>query len=403
MTATTWSSGCWHRGGEVEYFIHNTLPFGASSAPYQFARVANALTSLAQSLFPLPVQNYLDDFWGLMPASVVQAGFKTFKAPLTMLGFKMKAAKQVSPTDVGPLLGVEVDLRENDIVFRVDPIRKEALLREKEEILSADVISPGQAAKLAGKLIFAACALTGRVGRAFLQPLFRLANLQRVGRSKDDEHAPPLNADGTLSHRMRMALKWWAVLLRDAPPRGVLPPPPRPRFEAWTDAALVPWGLGGVLTKSGSLSSTRFFGVELGGRLGRWLPSAARQTQVIFQLELLAVLLLLRLWGPTLKGSALRVFVDNEGARCSIISGYTSNPWGARIVAQIWVEVARLDLSLWVERVPTKENPADFPSRGKYAIARRLRWREEGEAAVDMEIEVLEAVLDRDPQLLDRA
>ena len=32
--------------GDIEYFVHSVLPFGASAAPYQFARVANAIVSV---------------------------------------------------------------------------------------------------------------------------------------------------------------------------------------------------------------------------------------------------------------------------------------------------------------------------------------------------------------------
>ena len=247
--------------------------------------------------------------------------------------------------------------------------------------------------------MFASSALTGRVGRAFLQPLSRLANAQRTGRAREDAAELLCHPEGTLGDRLRFSLRWWVLLLREAPPRGVLSPMPRSRFEGWTDAALTPWGLGGVFTGSGRLAATQCFGCRLDGRLVRWLPPTHLQRQAVFQLELCAVLLFLELFGPEVRGGSLRLFVDNEDARCYIISGYTANARGARIVAQIWVEAARWDISLWIERAPSKENPADHPSRDRWTMAERLRWDRVRRRRVDGAVAKLEKELDRHPDL----
>ena len=107
----------------------------------------------------------------------------------------------------------------------------------------------------------------------------------------------------------------------------------------------------------------------------------------------------LELFGPEVRGGSLRLFVDNEGARCSIISGYTSNAWAARIVAQIWGEAARWDISLWIDRVPSKENPADHPSRDRWAMVERLRWNRGQRRRVDGAATRLEQELERHPDL----
>ena len=72
---------------------------------------------------------------------------------------------------------------------------------------------------------------------------------------------------------------------------------------------------------------------------------------------------------------------------------------GARIVAQVWIEAARWDIALWFERVASKDNPADGPSRQRWALARRLRWEEESEEEVDDAICIIEEVLEMNPQL----
>ena len=261
-------------GGQISYFVHNVLPFGARAAPYHFARVAHAIISVAQGIFQLPVQNYLDDFWMVAPEEVAEEAFSIFCFIFELLGFMLKTKKAVRPTERGPLLGVEADLSGRNLRFHVDPQRRERLLTELRAVVRARRLVPGQAARLAGRLVFAASALAGRVGRAFLQPLFRLANLHRQGRAREDATDMLCLEDGELTDRLLLALEWWVALLEEAPPRWVFRPLAPPRFEGWTDAALTPWGLSGVLAGSEDLGSTRCIGCRLEGRMARRLPPA---------------------------------------------------------------------------------------------------------------------------------
>jgi len=68
----------------------------------------------------------------------------------------------------------------------------------------------------------------------------------------------------------------------------------------------------------------------------------------------------------------MRLWIDNESARFALISGYSTNPWAARIVSEIWVQLSVMDCAFYVERVPTKENIADGPSRGHLRLLQRL-------------------------------
>ena len=103
--------------GKVCYFTHNVLPFGASAAPFQFARLAHAVVSVARGLFRLPIQNYLGDFWGIVPGEVAEEAFQTFCFLFSLLGFRLKEKKKLGPTTQGALLGVEADLRGRSLSF----------------------------------------------------------------------------------------------------------------------------------------------------------------------------------------------------------------------------------------------------------------------------------------------
>ena len=121
----------------IQYFVHNVLPFGAIAAPYQFARVANAIVSILQGVFHMPVQNYLDDFWIVVPEEVAKEAFEIFCFVFEVLGFRLKTGKRLPPTERGPLLGVEVNLSGRSLSFHVDPHRRARLIGEIQDILRA--------------------------------------------------------------------------------------------------------------------------------------------------------------------------------------------------------------------------------------------------------------------------
>ena len=68
-----------------------------------------------------------------------------------------------SPT----ILGVTYNLSEMQL--EIKPDRRSDLTAEIQGILSSDVLDPGTAGKLNGKLMFGASQLWGKVGRAFLR------------------------------------------------------------------------------------------------------------------------------------------------------------------------------------------------------------------------------------------
>ena len=389
---------------EHNYYIHRVLPFGAAAAPYQFSRIAHALASIARECLGIPLFYYLDDFFCAAPGShdptqpsLAKILYKAFRDLLDLLGFKTKEAKCSPPKPKEQVLGVAFSFGESTLSLSIDEGKKDRTLALIRAHLTSDKLDAMTAAKLAGRLAWAASVLSGRLGRAFLHPLYVLASIHSS--LPDAPRHPALKdggivtREGTIGPRLRNALRWWIALLLRGPPRLLRPGVRRRPFEAWTDASLLQQGVGGLWAESGQPASTQAFGTSIEGHLLGWLPSTLTQRQIIFQLELMAVLLLIRFAGPEISGHALRVWVDNEGARYGIIAGYSGNSFGARIIAQIWVEAARHDLALWVERVPTKENPADSLSRLAFSLARRLQWRLLSASKLDTAVAELEDLL----------
>ncbi|CAE7270738.1 unnamed protein product [Symbiodinium sp. CCMP2592] len=86
----------------------------------------------------------------------------------------------------------------------------------------------------------------------------------------------------------------------------------------------------------------------------------------IFELELLPVLVAYRLWGQWCRFSQAVFYLDNEGARHSIIAAGGGADLARVIIDGILSKETSLQIHSWYARVPTHSNIADSPSRGEY-------------------------------------
>ena len=103
------------------------------------------------------------------------------------------------------------------------------------------------------------------------------------------------------------------------------------------------------------------------GLIADWQKIGGKQ-KVIHQAELLPALLSLCTWAARMRGRRIILFVDNDGARGSLIKGSSTSLPSAQIVGQFWSEAAASEMYIWVDRVPSASNPADGPSRHE------VRW-----------------------------
>ena len=88
----------------------------------------------------------------------------------------------------------------------------------------------------------------------------------------------------------------------------------------------------------------------------------------ILRLELLAIALGLVTFGNSLRDRSIRVFSYNVGSEHAARRGSARSFDHGCIVHSLWKRSLHLKAPLWIERVPTKENLADLPSREKYEL-----------------------------------
>ena len=122
-------------------------------------------------------------------------------------------------------------------------------------------------------------------------------------------------------------------------------------------------GLGGVLV--GPTGATlSFFSVCL-SKSQRDLLGAKLKRTMIFEAELLALVLAFAVWRDRLDAVPLICFIDNNSARDLAISGAGRNLVAKALIGFLLKLEMAVCASPWYSRVPTPSNIADDPSRGE--------------------------------------
>jgi hypothetical protein len=169
-----------------------------------------------------------------------------------------------------------------------------------------------------------------------------------------------------LSDHALSCLKVFVESLVAARPREITAIWDKPML-LFTDASfnpedpLWPCGLGGVLCdETGkqlaavSISLTESDLAVLGYPL---------KSTVIFEAELLALVLCVKLWRKSLRNRPCVMYVDNNGTRDVAISGSARSWPGSALVAALLKQEDAACLTAWYARVPSSSNIADAPSR----------------------------------------
>ena len=252
-----------------------------------------------------------------------------------------------------PFLGVLLDLTGvlHDAVLKVGlkPGLADALQADIDRVLETSRLTSAEASKLRGKLTWASCGMFGKCGRAGQAPL-----VQRQYRDTDAE----------LTAAITRALHFYSCLLQTVKPREILLGSSQlPPIVCYTDASWEPEdmdspGLGFILQHPG-LAQT------LGGAASVQADVLHafrdRQTQIM---EMLAVLQCFVMFYDTgLENRDVILLCDNQAVSSCLIKGACSTVDITVMVEACHLLWARMNLRVWVEYVPSDDNPTDGLSR----------------------------------------
>ena len=348
--------------GRVSFFVMIGHSFGLVSAVYNYNRRSALITDILRRVFAVAAFNFYDDKYGFEPSETIDSAFTAAQAVHLWLGARFDQ-KKLQKTTAPTILGVTYDLSNMKLLIKES--RKSELVDEIDGILSSRVLSPGQAGKLRGKLMFGSSQLWGKVGRAFLRALSE----------RQYSRVPALS----LNKPIRLALNEWRHLIQKGPARPIeLITEKKADFVIFTDGSFpderedsleYPW-IGGVLLGIGRTPLQ--FGARVPERLiQKWLP---RKSQIA-TVEMFAVVVALASFRDLILGSWILIFVDSEPVLGALVKGYSSKEDMCELTGVFWQLALEIRALAYLDRVSTDANPADPPSRNKMDIGTKLGWK----------------------------
>ena len=329
------------------------------------SRRSAAINEILVKLFKLVAFSFYDDKYGFEPMSTVQPAHEVAQAVHWWLGARYDAKKLQLSRDP-TILGVTYNLE--SLVLEIKESRRRDLLEEIDGFLVSGLLDPGSAGKLKGKLMFGASQLWGKVGRAFLRPI------------SERQYARFPEKEGfRLNTALERSLTHWRKLIESGPPRPI-----EFKSEKVSDAVIFtdgftpdprfddvrPSRIGAVLFDRKSIAPVQFSEVVPKRVQQKWLP---RKTQIV-PVEMLAPIIALETFRDRLYGADIILLIDSETVEAALVKGYSSKEDLCDLISVFWDLAFQLRVRVFIDRVATDANPADWPSRGDLSIGEAAGW-----------------------------
>ena len=352
--------------GVPAFFVMVGHSFGLVSAVYNYNRRSAAINEILTSLFGLVAFSFYDDKYGFEPRSTVESAHQVAQSVHWWLGAHFDQ-KKLQLSDSPTILGVTYNLSE--MVLEIKESRKKELIEELDSIVNTKLLDPGSAGKLKGKLMFGASQLWGKVGRAFLRPF------------SERQYAKfPVGDQFSLDEALLVSIKHWKFLIESGPPRPIdfkckkvsdlviftdgFTPDPRKKEN-------LPDRVGAVAFDHRMMAPIQFSEVVPKSVQKRWL---VRKTQIV-PVEMIAPILALQTFRDRAIGADVIILIDSEAVEASLIKGYSSKEDLRSLISVFWDTVFELRARVFLDRVATDANPADWPSRADLASGEAAGWR----------------------------
>ena len=340
-------------------------PFGAGHAVPNFYRVAEWLSRLLVRALHLLIDHFFDDFfYTCRPAEERLALFCVWEV-FRLIGFDIDGKKSHPPAELCHVLGVAINTQalavERYFLVEAKPSRKSNFCKMVRTVLSQGELTPCLAGSIVGKFGFLCSSLFGKVGRCCTKSV----------RDRQYSVSPPFSIDSNL----RVSLQLMAEFVNLSPPRKVQMSNDKPRPILYTDASDVPdrqggrFVLGAVLLYGASRERMEYTSLVLPPDL---VATWTHRKSYMGQLELLAGPLALATWPAVLRDTKLFHFVDNDSAAACLVKGYSPQVDSSPLVGDYWLKAAAAGLDVYIDRVESKSNLADGPSRLDYQMVHSL-------------------------------
>lgn len=339
--------------------------FGASASMLNFNRLSTLLVRILRVICHIPTAHYIDDFWTIERKGIAKSGLKTKLSLFQILGFPTDhdgATKTQDSNDgIVVLLGVEFSLNGKQATVRIPEVKKKVLDVKIQAVLDENILTPAQAGKLRGSLLWASSYLFGNIGRSSLHAL--------ITRQYTD--SKNFSVVGT---EIEKSLKELRNIINAQKERPI----PEKQLEGshvtiFTDGMSEgdKKGIGGVVYDPKTNDAEWWTGETPDCAKNQWKRNKGGvRVQDILNIELYAIFATIKKFGKVLNGRNAIFYVDNQAAH-AVLSKSTANENDTRrLVRSIYHEIDKLQTCPWWVWVESKANISDDPSRYSDANAK---------------------------------
>ena len=347
--------------GVPKYYVANALMFGSTAAVYSFNRVSRSLWFLCNKMLVIPCGVFYDDFPMFSPTSLADDSDSSSSALLDMLGWKhaKTGAKALPYQSKFQVLGCAMDLthlQSGALVLENKPGRIDRLVTLLKQIGNDGKMSKHQGQILHGLMRYACGFFSGK----FLHQVC----VEALTLSGNGSRAGPSEVTSFCNYAVRM--------LESAKPRRIEVNFQRQPVLVFTDGSLESGfaGIGAAIIDSATGQSWVCQGEVPSQLMQRWKSSVG--DHLICQIELYVMVLVRHQFSELLHQRRSIWWVDNDAARYCTIKGLSPSPSMRALVREFYAADALRPSFSWIERVPSKSNCADGPSRGDSAEVLKL-------------------------------
>ena len=311
-------------------YIDTRLAMGLRSAAFCCQSVTGMVARIAgEKVFILV---YLDDFGGAEKADAAQESFEYIGWLLEYFGLEEAPEKAVAPTTRMDWLGISFDTLEWTMALK--PGKLQELLTWLPKLLKCKRVKRVLLQKVLGSLVWASAVVRSGV-IFFNRLLFLLRKLKRPNHSI------------YFSKEAKKDVAWWLAALQQF--RGKSPIPP----SVWTP-----------LVSFHTDASLEGFGMVWGSRAIAGLFPMEYEEVDINKKEMLTVMGAVKHWFADLANLKVKIYVDNQVCVALLNRGLTRSPFLAACLREIQFVLARYNIEMQAEYIPSKENHlADLCSR----------------------------------------
>jgi hypothetical protein len=287
------------------FYIDLALAMGVRSAAFLCQRVTSAIGHI-YSKFGFQVSNYIDDLAVVVSSDQANVAYDTLGRLIRDLGVQEAPEKACRPSTEMEFLGVQFSVTE--MSMSVTPDRLNEILQLVDEWLNKSRATKRQLQSLIGKLQFVAKCV--RAGRIFISRLLHI-----LPSLKKQHHHFHVNK------QFKKDLLWWKLFIRSYNGVSLIPD------MNWSapDALL---STDACLSSFGGWSGTQYISSKFPDHI-------LLENNHINVLELMAVMIALKVWAPSVRNRRIQILCDNSASVTVLNSGRTKDPKMLAILREV--------------------------------------------------------------------